>query len=205
MTALRPGSRNLITDVAGLTVGNVHDERLRSGVTALVCTNPAVAGVQVLGGAPGTRETDLLEAHNAVEAVDAIVLLPAAPPSVLMPHRAFRPGCGKTVAASSPGSPHPHRPCRNLVRPDERRRQGLGRYPRPIAKWDTLRLPPPGRFRDRSSGAGYGALSAGLKGGLGSASTILPSGVTVGALVPPTPPAPSPSDRAAISGPRLSR
>ena len=48
--------------------------RIKSGVTVIVCDEPAVAGVQVLGGAPGTRETDLLEPHNSVEAVNAIVL-----------------------------------------------------------------------------------------------------------------------------------
>ncbi|TIU60557.1 MAG: peptidase T4, partial [Mesorhizobium sp.] len=63
----RAGPRNLITDVAGLRVGNAADARLKSGVTALLCDDPAVAGVQVLGGAPGTRETDLLEPQNSVQ------------------------------------------------------------------------------------------------------------------------------------------
>ena len=70
----RAGPRNLITDVAGLRVGNAADERLKSGVTVVVCDEPAIAGVQVLGGAPGTRETDLLEPHNSVEAINALVL-----------------------------------------------------------------------------------------------------------------------------------
>ncbi len=70
----RTGPRNLITDVAGLRVGNAADARLKSGVTAVLCDEPAVAGVQVLGGAPGTRETDLLEPHNSVEAIHAVVL-----------------------------------------------------------------------------------------------------------------------------------
>ena len=52
---LRPGPRNLITDVAGLLVGNAQDHNLKSGVTVVMCEEPAVAGVQVLGGAPGTR------------------------------------------------------------------------------------------------------------------------------------------------------
>ena len=72
--SFRAGPRNLITDVAGLRVGNAADERIKSGVTVVVCDEPAVAGVQVLGGAPGTRETDLLEPHNSVEAINAIVL-----------------------------------------------------------------------------------------------------------------------------------
>src|SRR5262245_7126237 len=70
----RAGPRNLITDVAGVKVGNADDARLKSGVTVVVCDEPATAAVQVLGGAPGTRETDLLEPHNSVEAVDAVVL-----------------------------------------------------------------------------------------------------------------------------------
>src|SRR5690242_19213516 len=72
--AFRAGPKNLITDVAGLSVGNATDDRIKSGVTVILCEEPAVAGVQVLGGAPGTRETDLLEPHNSVEKVDAIVL-----------------------------------------------------------------------------------------------------------------------------------
>ncbi|TIM19192.1 MAG: peptidase T4, partial [Mesorhizobium sp.] len=70
----RTGPRNLITDVAGLRVGNASDARLKSGVTTIVCDEPAVAGVQILGGAPGTRETDLLEPHNSIEAIHAVVL-----------------------------------------------------------------------------------------------------------------------------------
>ncbi len=68
------GPRNLITDVAGLTVGNAHDDRLASGVTVALFDEPAVASCAVLGGAPGTRETDLLEPDKLVQAVHAIVL-----------------------------------------------------------------------------------------------------------------------------------
>ena len=70
----RAGPRNLITDVDGLTVGNAGDERLKSGVTTVICEEPTVASVQVLGGAPGTRETDLLEPHNSVDTINAVVL-----------------------------------------------------------------------------------------------------------------------------------
>src|SRR5438132_8346724 len=66
--------RNLITDVAGIRVGNAHDARLASGVTAIVFDEPAVTAVDVRGGAPGTRETDLLEPHRTVERIDAVVL-----------------------------------------------------------------------------------------------------------------------------------
>jgi D-aminopeptidase len=66
--------RNLITDVPGLKVGHADDARLGSGSTAIVFDQPAVAAVDVRGGAPGTRETDLLEPDKLVEQIDAIAL-----------------------------------------------------------------------------------------------------------------------------------
>jgi D-aminopeptidase len=51
--------RNLITDVAGLRVGHADDARLASGVTAILFDAPAIAAIDVRGGGPGTRETDL--------------------------------------------------------------------------------------------------------------------------------------------------
>src|SRR5258708_16379005 len=74
MTMLRPGSRNLITDVDGILVGNVEDLRLRSGVSVVLCETPSVASVDVRGGAPGTRETDLLDRAARNERIDAICL-----------------------------------------------------------------------------------------------------------------------------------
>ena len=68
------GKRNLITDVEGILVGNAQDEQLKSGSTALICEQAFTASVQVLGGAPGTRDTELLEPHNSVQAIDALVL-----------------------------------------------------------------------------------------------------------------------------------
>ncbi|MBS1301080.1 P1 family peptidase [Loktanella sp. SALINAS62] len=66
--------RNLLTDVAGLLVGHAHDTRLKSGVTVVTADTPFVCGVHVMGGAPGTRETDLLAPDKLVERVDALVL-----------------------------------------------------------------------------------------------------------------------------------
>ncbi|MFO3798040.1 MAG: P1 family peptidase, partial [Anaerolineales bacterium] len=57
---MRAGPLNLITDVAGLRVGNAEEATLRSGVTVLTADRPFTAAVHVMGGAPGTRETDLL-------------------------------------------------------------------------------------------------------------------------------------------------
>ncbi|MEM9169466.1 MAG: P1 family peptidase, partial [Pseudomonadota bacterium] len=72
--APRPGLHNAITDVAGLKVGQAHDERVATGVTAIVCDAPSICAVDVRGGGPGTRETDLLDPATLVDRVDAVVL-----------------------------------------------------------------------------------------------------------------------------------
>ena len=66
--------KNAITDVRGILVGHAQDERALTGCTVVLCRTGAVAGVDVRGGAPGTRETDLLNPVNLVEKVHAVVL-----------------------------------------------------------------------------------------------------------------------------------
>ena len=66
--------KNLLTDVAGLKVGNADNVDLKSGVTVVLCDQPTIASGHVMGGAPGTRETDLLAPDQVIERVDAIVL-----------------------------------------------------------------------------------------------------------------------------------
>src|SRR6185437_17117628 len=68
------GPRNLITDVAGIRVGNAEDRRAWTGVTVILPEAPAIAAVDVRGGAPGTRETDALDPTCLVARVDALVL-----------------------------------------------------------------------------------------------------------------------------------
>ncbi|MEP6650130.1 MAG: P1 family peptidase, partial [Lapillicoccus sp.] len=74
---MRPGPTNSLTDVAGLQVG--HSTRREPGWltgTTVVLTPPggAVCGVDIRGGGPGTRETDLLDPRNLVDRVDAVML-----------------------------------------------------------------------------------------------------------------------------------
>ncbi|OWU86188.1 peptidase T4 [Oceanicola sp. 22II-s10i] len=179
---LRPGPRNLITDVTGLKVGNAREDRIRTGVTVLTADRPFTAGVHVMGGAPGTRETDLLAPDKTVEAVDALVLsggsafgLDAAS-GVMDRLRA----AGRGYAAG------PHRVpivpgailfdlgnggAKDWV---ENPYAALGRRAYDVAGPE---------FALGTEGAGTGANTAGLKGGLGSASIVLPSGHTVAALV----------------------
>ena len=71
---MKPGPRNQITDVAGLLVGNAEDHAVKTGVTVLTRDTPFTAAVDVMGGAPGTRETDLLAPENMVQQIDALVL-----------------------------------------------------------------------------------------------------------------------------------
>ena len=179
---MRPGPRNLITDIPGLRVGNAEDANLRSGVTVLTADRPFVASVHVMGGSPGTRETDLLAPDRMVEQVDAIFLSGGsafgldAGQGVMQGLRAAGRGfaVGPVQVPIVPGaivfdllnggdkdwaeSPYP----------------ALGRRAFDAAAPD---------FSLGTAGAGYGAMTGTLKGGLGSASCVLPSGLTVGALV----------------------
>ena len=63
-----------ITDIPGIRVGHYTNLEAATGCTVILCDPPAVGGVDVRGGAPATRETDLLHSHNLVEEVNAIVL-----------------------------------------------------------------------------------------------------------------------------------
>ncbi|MDP5358587.1 MAG: P1 family peptidase, partial [Paracoccaceae bacterium] len=72
--AYKPGPRNLITDVAGLRVGNAQDDHIKTGSTVLVGDRPFIASVHVMGGAPGTKETDLLAPDKTVQDIDALLL-----------------------------------------------------------------------------------------------------------------------------------
>ena len=67
-------TRNLITDVPGVRVGNASDARLASGATVVVFDQPAVAAADVRGGGPGTRESALLDPAMTVQGIDAVAL-----------------------------------------------------------------------------------------------------------------------------------
>ena len=176
------GTRNLITDVAGLRVGNAQDMRLRSGVTVLVSDAPFTAGVHVMGGAPGTRETDLLAPDRAVQQVDALVLAGGsafgldAASGVAEGLRA----AGRGFAVGDVRVPIvPAAILFDLLNGGEKDwtenpYKTLGRAALSNASED---------FAIGSAGAGTGAITATLKGGIGSASTLLPDGTMMGALV----------------------
>jgi L-aminopeptidase/D-esterase-like protein len=177
------GPRNLITDVPGIRVGNAHDERLGSGVTVALFDEATVASGAVLGGAPGTRETDLLDPDKIAPGIHAVVL-----------------SGGSAFGLDAAGGVHAYLRERGLGFEVGSARVPLvpqaivfdllnggdkdwGRYP----PYRELGYEAAARARHDfvlgTAGGGYGATTVDLKGGLGSASTMTRSGYTVGALV----------------------
>src|SRR5512138_3335449 len=69
-----PPSHSLLTDLVGVRVGHAHDTRIASGVTAIVFDIANVASAVTRGGAPGARDTTLLEPEMTVRGVDAVLL-----------------------------------------------------------------------------------------------------------------------------------
>ncbi|MBW3098847.1 P1 family peptidase [Pseudohoeflea coraliihabitans] len=184
---MKPGPRNLITDVAGLRVGNVADATLKSGVTALICDAPVTAGCQVLGGAPGTRETDLLEAHNSVQEIHGLALSggSAFGLDAASGVQAFLKESGKGFTLG----PHviPIVPAAILFDLINGGDKDWGRYPPYREMGHAAAAAAAADFDLGSVGAGAGALTATCKGGLGSASVVTDSGITIGALVAANP------------------
>jgi L-aminopeptidase/D-esterase-like protein len=183
---MQTGPKNLITDVPGLRVGNAQDDALKSGSTVVLTDAPFTASVQVMGGAPGTRETDLLAPDKAVAQVDALVLSGGsaygldACSGVVDGLRKIGRGF-RVHSATIPLVPGAI--LFDLLNGgekgwDENPYRALGRAALEDAS-DTFEL--------GSIGAGTGAMTSMVKGGLGSASLILPDGTTVGALVAANP------------------
>ncbi|MFP5480428.1 MAG: P1 family peptidase [Alphaproteobacteria bacterium] len=179
---MRPGPKNLITDIPGLRVGNAQDAGLRSGVTVLTADRPFTAAVHLMGGAPGTRETDLLAPDRLVQEVDALFLSGGS---------AFGLDAGTGVMAGlrAMGRGFPVGPVKVPIVPGailfdllNGGDKDWADSPYPALGQAALGAAGPD-FALGTAGAGYGALTGNLKGGLGSASCVLPSGVTVGALV----------------------
>ena len=188
---MRPGPLNLLTDVAGLRVGQAHDERLASGVTVVLFDEPAVAGVAIVGGAPAGRDQECLEPHRTVAGIDALVLSGGS-------------GFGLDAASGAQawlrerGRGLPVRDIRVPIVPSailfdllNGGDKGWGRYPPyrelAYAACEAIGVPGPTGAVDRNFalgtvGAGYGATTVDLKGGLGSASVVTTAGHTVGAI-----------------------
>ncbi len=182
---VRPGKRNLITDVEGLKIGQAEDEAARSGVTVLLADAPSAAAVDVRGGAPGTRDIEALDPVSLVDGVDAIVLsggsafgLDAAGGVMAFLSAAGR---GFRIAPGAPPVPIvPGAIVFDLANGGDKDwgetppYRALGRAAAQSASHD---------FALGNAGAGFGAVAGAYKGGLGSASAVTDDGFTVGAIV----------------------
>ncbi|HPE47872.1 MAG TPA: P1 family peptidase [Hyphomonas sp.] len=180
------GKWNLITDVAGLRVGQAEDEAVRTGVTVILPDEPVVAACAVAGGGPGTRETDLLAGGTLVDAVDAVFLSGGS---------AFGLGAGDGVMAGlkaagrgfavsrAPGVPPtpivPGAILFDLANGGDKTWQGIA----PYAGLGRVAFDVAGDvFSLGRAGAGYGAKAGLFPGGTGSASIVTQDGLTVGAI-----------------------
>ena len=180
----RPGARNLITDVPGVLVGQAEDVRVRTGVTVVLPTMRCVAACDVRGGGPGTRETDLLNPENLVEAIDAVCLSGGS---------VYGLGAADGVAAAlgaegrgypmGPGiKPAPIVPAAILFDLANGGDKEWGETP-PYADLGKQAATSAGAdFALGTHGAGFGAQAGALKGGIGSASLIDDEGIAVGAI-----------------------
>ena len=174
---------NLLTDITGVRVGHAGDADLASGVTAVIFDRQVVAAMDVRGGGPGTREGALLDLANTVEKIDAIALSGGS---------AFGLEAGGGVQAwlaeqgrglNVRGAVIPIVPgaiCFDLLNGGNKK---WGRFaPYRDLGYAAAAAATTG-FTLGSAGAGLGALTANLKGGIGSASAQTGNGVKVAALV----------------------
>jgi D-aminopeptidase len=174
--------RNLLTDVAGIRVGHADDMRLASGVTAIVFDEPTVASIDVRGGGPGTRETDLLDPSRTVERIDAIVLSggSAFGLDAASGVQAYLRSIGRGYGVGTARIPLvPGAILFDLLNGGDKE---WGRYP-PYRELAFAATEGAGvDFALGSVGAGFGATTVNFKGGIGSASALAAGGFAVGAL-----------------------
>ncbi|WP_375459813.1 P1 family peptidase [uncultured Enterovirga sp.] len=173
---------NLITDVPGIRVGHADDPVLASGVTVLLFDEPCVAAVTLPGGAPGGRDTALLDPEMTVEAVDAIALSggSAFGLDAASGVQAWLRECGRGFIIRGMSVPLvPQAICFDLLNGGDK---DWGVYPpyRELA-YRACDAAEKG-FALGTAGAGFGATTVDLKGGIGSASAVTPAGFRVGAL-----------------------
>ena len=176
------GEQNALTDIEGLLVGHYSSLEAASGVTVVLCPDGAVAGVDVRGSAPGTRETDLLDPSNLVEQVQAVVLTGGSVYGL-----STADGVVRRLKEKGWGFPLEEGNVAPIVPAGALFDLGRGKdFVPPIGpEWGNKACTnaTDGIIPMGCVGSGTGALSGGVKGGLGTASEVLDSGLTIAALV----------------------
>jgi L-aminopeptidase/D-esterase-like protein len=180
----RTGKRNLITDVAGLKIGNAQDAKVRSGVTVLLTDAPYAAAVDVRGGAPGTRDVEGLDPVTLVEGIDAITLSGGSTfgldASSGVQSWLRKRGRGFAIAPGAPLVPIVSGAILfDLANGGDK---DWGDVPPYRALGIQAVENAAEEFALGTVGAGMGATAGAYKGGLGSASLVTDDGMTIGAL-----------------------
>lgn len=174
--------RNLLTDIAGVRVGHADDRALASGVTAVIFDTPAVAAIDIRGGGPGLREGAVLDLENTVEQIHGIALAGGSAFGLEAGGgvQAWLAEQGRGFAVGGALIPIvPGAICFDLLNGGNKAwgrfspYRDLGYAAASAAAED---------FALGSVGAGLGATTANLKGGIGSASAVTAGGVRVAAL-----------------------
>jgi L-aminopeptidase/D-esterase-like protein len=184
MGLVRLGPNNALTDVAGLRVGHAQVAGALSGTTVVLAPpDGVVAGVDVRGAAPGTRETDLLDPQNTVQRVHAVVLSGGSAFGLAAVDGVMTRLAAAGIGFPVPGAVVPIVPAAVLF---DLGRGGPAADPalRPTAATGAAAVDAAsdGPVAQGVVGAGTGALVGGLKGGIGTASAVLDDGTTVAAL-----------------------
>ena len=180
-----PGPHNAITDVPGISVG--HFTGGDAGTTVVLAMSPTGqgvgGGVTQRGGSPGTRETDLMRPDNLVEAMNAIVLSGGSAYGLAAASGVMR--CLEDRGIGFPVGGGNVVPIVPAAVSFDRATCGRPAASRPdfTAGLQACVAASSGAVEQGSVGAGTGAVSGGVKGGIGSASVVLPNGIIVGALV----------------------
>jgi L-aminopeptidase/D-esterase-like protein len=181
----RTGKRNLITDVAGISVGQAEDAAARTGVTVILAERAVLAAVDVRGGAPGTCETETLDPANLVGAVDAVTLSGGSVYGLgtaagLVTWLGAR-GRGFRLRADVPSAPIvPGAVIFDLANGGDK---NWGENPPYRALAIAAAEHAGAEFMLGNAGAGLGATAGIHKGGTGSASVVTDEGFTLGAIV----------------------
>ncbi len=174
--------KNLLTDIAGVRVGHADDAALASGVTAILFDKPAVASVDIRGGGPGTRDSSLLDPVNTVDTIHGLALSGGSAFGLEAGGgvQAWLAEQGRGFQIGSATIPIvPGAILFDLINGGDK---NWGRFP-PYRDLGYAAAANAGdTFALGSVGAGLGATTVNLKGGIGSASAATPSGVRVAAL-----------------------
>src|SRR5713101_337715 len=172
--------KNLLTDIPGVRVGHADDKAVASGVTAIVFDKPAVAAIDVRGGGPGTREDALLDLANTVERIDALALAGGSASGLEAGGgvQAWLAEQGRGFAVGGAVIPIvPGAIMFDLLNGGDK---AWGRFAPYRDLGYAAAVAAATDFALGSVGAGLGATTADLKGGLGSASALTPRSVMVG-------------------------